>query len=525
MFNVEKQSQITDTLRLFYTKQNSLPNWCSAILVAWLDRANTIIYLLPFLCAYLIFASVFFCVAYANSDLHFDVLETWNVGRSFNWGFWKHPPLMGWIAHIWSTVFPQTTWSFRWLAMANSTVGLFFVDQIVRRFAPNNRRLIVLILLLLTPVYDFHAEKFNANAVLLATWPAATYCFLRSFEERSNPIWSIATGALSTLAMLGKYYSIFLIVGFIVASLLHPERRRYLLSYRPWLAVLIGCLTIAPHILWLVRTGFSPFQYALTEHTGRGLNVSLWNAVLFWLTNLGYLVLPAIAWQLIRPGRTAFWTDLRSLESGLLLIAIIFLTGILLPPLIVCLIGSDLPAAWHLQALFMPVVVVVCSYKGNVAPREYIRFIRNFSCLALFALAMAPIHALYRNYHPLPRGRQFYHRAADRVSAIWQQNNMGRLAYVTGDDGLAFGMAFYGKEHPIYEHDIIPTENRKSLSTGGLAVLCFSDDASCVARLNDEHARYQNAKTQSFMVGSSLWGLKGSTKRVTVLMIPLSNSP
>jgi hypothetical protein len=326
--------------------------------------------------------------------------------------------------------------------------------------------------------------------------------------------------------MLGKYYSIFLIVGFIVASLLHPERRRYLLSYRPWLAVLIGLFTISPHILWLVRTDFSPFQYALTEHTGRGLGVSLWDAVLFWLTNLGYLILPAIAWQLIRPGRTAFWTDLRSLESGLLLIAIIFLTGILLPPLVVCLIGSDLPATWHLQALFMPVVVVVSSYKGNdVAPRECVRFIQNFSRLALFALAMAPIHALYRNYYPLPRGRQFYHLAADRLSAIWQQNNIGRLAYVTGDDGLAFGMAFYGKEHPIYEHDIMPTENRKSLSTGGLAVLCFSDDASCVARLNDQHARYQNAKRQSFTVKSSLWGLKGIAKGVTVLMIPLFNSP
>jgi hypothetical protein len=27
---------------------------------------------------------------------------------------------------------------------------------------------------------QFHAQRFNANAVLLATWPLATYCFLRS---------------------------------------------------------------------------------------------------------------------------------------------------------------------------------------------------------------------------------------------------------------------------------------------------------------------------------------------------------
>jgi hypothetical protein len=172
----------------------------------------------------------------------------------------------------------------------------------------------------------------------------------------------------------------------------------------------------------------------------------------------------------------------------------------------------------------MPVVVVVCSYKGNVASCECARVIRNFSRLALVALALAPIHALYRNYYPLPRGRQFYHRAANRLSAIWQQNNMGRLAYVTGDDGLAFGIPFYGKEHPIYERDIMPIGYGKSPSAGGVAVLCFNDDVSCIARLNDEYARYQNAKRKSFTVGSSLWGLKGASKRVTVLMIPLSNS-
>src|SRR5579862_1032397 len=38
---------------------------------------------------------VYFSIAYAGGDLHPDVLETWTLGRSLEWGYSKHPPLMG----------------------------------------------------------------------------------------------------------------------------------------------------------------------------------------------------------------------------------------------------------------------------------------------------------------------------------------------------------------------------------------------------------------------------------------------
>jgi len=95
---------------------------------------------------------------------------------------------------------------------------LWTVDLISRRFVKGDKRVIVLLLLMLLPIYQFHAQRFNANAVLLATWPLATYCFLRSFENREIR-WAIAAGAAGALAMLGKYYSVFLIGSFFVAAL------------------------------------------------------------------------------------------------------------------------------------------------------------------------------------------------------------------------------------------------------------------------------------------------------------------
>ena len=128
----------------------------------------------------------FLVIAYLGGDLHPDVLETWTLGRSLEWGYAKHPPLMGWVARAWTSVFPLTNWSFQLLALTTSAIALWAVDLITRRFARGDKRIVVLLLLMLLPAYQFHAQRFNANVVLLPAWPIATYCFLRSFESRAS---------------------------------------------------------------------------------------------------------------------------------------------------------------------------------------------------------------------------------------------------------------------------------------------------------------------------------------------------
>ena len=77
---------------------------------------------------------VYMVLAYSNGDLHSDVLEAWTLGRNWDWGNAKHPPLMGWIARAWTTVFPLTNWSLHLMSLTNAAVGLWFVDLISRRF-------------------------------------------------------------------------------------------------------------------------------------------------------------------------------------------------------------------------------------------------------------------------------------------------------------------------------------------------------------------------------------------------------
>ena len=127
---------------------------------------------------------------------------------------------MGWVARAWTSIFPLTNWSFQLMALINSAIALWAVDLISRRFVSGDKRIVVLLLLMLLPTYQFHAQRFNANAVLLATWPIATYCFLRSFETR-QVLWAVAAGATAALAMLGKYYSVLSAASFSLRFVTH----------------------------------------------------------------------------------------------------------------------------------------------------------------------------------------------------------------------------------------------------------------------------------------------------------------
>ncbi|MFC7698017.1 glycosyltransferase family 39 protein [Bradyrhizobium sp. GCM10028915] len=198
----------------------------------WLDGVETG-WAVPLLVAcFVAIWTLYLAVAYAGGGLHPDTLEAWTLGRHFAWGYPKHPPLTGWVAASWSAVFPLTDWSLHLMAMANAGLALVFVDRIARQFVTGHKRVLVLLLLMLTPAYQFHAQRFNANAVLLAVWPLATWCFLRAFETRAAS-WAVAVGCTTALAMVGKYYSIFLVASFTFAALAHPARRAYFTSASP----------------------------------------------------------------------------------------------------------------------------------------------------------------------------------------------------------------------------------------------------------------------------------------------------
>ena len=467
---------------------------------------------------------LFLTIAYLSGDLHPDVLETWSVGRTFAWGNAKHPPLMGWVAHAWTLVFPLTDWSFRLLAMTNAAIALWAVDLIARRFVRGDKRAVVLLLLMLLPVYQFHAQRFNANTVLLAIWPLATYCFLRSFETRQIK-WAAAAGALAALAMLGKYYSVFLVSGFAFAAVCHPQRRIYFRSQVPWVSTLVGLIVLAPHLHWLATTGAAPFEYAIQAHGGREFWPSILEACMFLLGIAAILAIPALSWVLIAESRLKrFPADFRAMNSGLWLLFLVLAGTIGFPPIVAVAFGTDMTSLWAMQGLFLIGILVVCGASYPIERFYTVNLAVLMIGIALVAVtAAAPVHAFYRNAYGYDERRNAYRLAALELTRRWHQVSRSPLPAISGDDALAFATAFYSPDHPRYRRPFalqyqwpIPSQR---VFENGWAAMCFSDDEVCGEWARNVRATAPDAISFEFVVTSRLWGQPGVTARIVAVMV------
>jgi 4-amino-4-deoxy-L-arabinose transferase-like glycosyltransferase len=468
--------------------------------------------------------TAYLVIAYVGGDLHADVLETWTLGRAFDWGSLKHPPLMGWVARVWTSVFPLTNWSFQWMALINAAIGLWGVDLICRRFVKGDKRVIVLLLLMVTPIYQLHAQRFNANAVLLAVWPVATYCFLRSYETRQTG-WAVACGAIAALAMLGKYYSVFLIGGFILAAICHPQRRAYFTSRAPWISTIAGLAALGPHLHWLWTTGAKPFAYALNEHAGRSIGSTLLEALIFFLGLAVMLLLPAVIWTLMAGKRlNRFFSDFRTMNPGLLLLFFVSVGTVVLPVVTSIALGSDMQPIWALQGLFLFPVLIVCATSYPIERFYTVNLLVIAIGMAAVAVAVAaPIHAIYRNIHPLNEARNFYRPASMEVTGQWRQRSDIPLPVVGGDEGLALALAFYSPDHPYFDMSLVcpkPEEPAPASLDRGWAALCLEEDLLCVDKMQRIAPPASRVVSWRFTVQSSLLGWPGASQRFSAFIMP-----
>ena len=497
----------------------------ASLLDRWLDGVEDGWGIPLLLAVFVVLWTAFLALAYQNADLHPDVIEAWVIGRMPDWGGPKHPPLMGWVTHLWTLVFPVRDWSFHLLSMVNAAIALWIIDLTARRFVTGDKRAIILLLLMLLPVYQFQAQRFNANSVLFAVWPLAIYCFLRSFETR-HAAWAVGAGLAGGLAILGKYYSAFLIAGFVFAAISHPARRAYFFSAAPWISALAGLALLAPHIHWMLTSGTSPLGYALAVHGGLSRGGAVASSLNFLLGLAATLALPMTIWAImIRTRIGAYVRGLKPLDDGLYLLLLLAIGAIIAPPLVSLVLKSSLTAVWAAPGLFVFVLVAVCAARFPVDRAETRRLAGGVLALTVIAVLLAPVHAWYRNGHPFSEGRNYYSLAAADLMQRWRQASPLPLKTVSGDK-LAMALAFYSPDHPAFtvpfNQDYVWQPPSAAALRGGWASMCLPDEATCLIWLKQIAAATPGATTFDFVVTPRFLGRAGVPTRIVALVVPPS---
>ena len=488
---------------------------------AWFDRERdgraVAILLLLFVAVW----TIFHVVSRASVDLNPDLTEAYAWGRHPAAGYYKHPPLAALMAAVWFAVFPAADWSFDLLAMVNAAIALFAVDRIAKLYLSGDKRLLVLLFLLLMPFYQFHGQRFGANAVLLATWPIATYCFLRAFQTRGLG-WSVAAGAAAAVAMLGKYYSVYLIGAFALAIVLHPARWTYLRSPSPWISATAGLIVLAPHLLWLTTAAFTPFEYAYAAH-GRSTPGAIIGSIgTYLLGGLSYVALPLAVYAMaVRPSGPLLAQTVWPSDPDRRMVVVLLAALLLLPALSAPFVGIELTSLWTMQSWFLLPIVLLMPEAAIVPRSRAVSVAALVAAISAFALlAMAPAFAWLRHVHGSKHGEAYHRLLSDEIMREWHRYTDRPLTIVMGSGVEA--ITFYSPDHPDavpdFNLNVAPWVTPERLRREGYVVMC--DNPICLDETN-RRAAQPHAVRREYQLSRRYLGREGPPSvRFIVVVVP-----
>src|SRR5881394_3142923 len=271
----------------------------------------------------------------AAQDVFIDAAEAYAWGQSFLGGYGRHPPMTGWIAGLWYSVFPAVDWASYALSRVMTFVTLAALYCIARRVVGPRRALFLALVMMLYPLFHTKGERFNNYQVLLALLPLLVLTFLVAYEKRTA-LWG---------ALLG------------LAALIHPERIRFLRSPVPWIAAIAYLVALTPHVLWLIKWNYPTLQWAssLAEQPGSVLHTLDYLGHHFALIAIPVLAGAALLW----PWRRAL-KDFARREPDAFLVLVIATVLVFTPPAMALVMGSYLRLDWGNPLFFLvPLTLLV----------------------------------------------------------------------------------------------------------------------------------------------------------------------
>ena len=480
-------------------------------------RERNVIWLLAAYCAAW---SLYGALAKGSQDIHFDMGEMVAWSRDAGIGTPKHPPLAACLVGARFRIFPPADWSYYLFAMVLATFALWVAWRVSEQYLDGEKRITGLLLLTFIPFFNFHALKYNANTVLIPLWALTTWFFLRSFETRSA-VWAAFAGAAAAAAMMGKYWSIFLLAGLGVAALADPRRAVYFRSAAPWVTVLAGAILFAPHAAWLVKTDFAPFTYAVMAHQSTFARSAL-SGLGFLLGVAGYAAAPIVIALLVARPSVAALADTawpKTPERRFALIA--FLAPLVLPAFAAMLFKIEIVSLWAMCAMTVLPVVLLSSPLVTVPRRAAVWLLAAAIVFPVVMVLAAPFIAVWIHREGVPNYATHYRLLAQAVDKTWHETVPAPLRYLGSYTNIVNGVSFYQPDKPS-TLDIVgpastPWSDAASVARAGIALVCPETEAICIHYLN---MRAGDLSRHAVTLSRRHWGVADTPVRYIIVIVP-----
>jgi 4-amino-4-deoxy-L-arabinose transferase-like glycosyltransferase len=388
--------------------------------------------------------------ALTSPNLELDLAEDLALGKEWQLGYWKHPPLPWWMADLFYRLTGQIEVVY---ALGPLAVILCFIAVylLARDIVGPVQALIATVSLVGMHYYSYSAVKFAHDQMQLPFW-ALTGLFLWRGLARGRALDWVLAGAMLALAFWSKYAAFALAISLALFLLIDPVARQSLRSKGPWLMAAAFVVVISPNAWWLVDSGFLPMQYVSERARIPSGVVEYIVRTLKWVTGQIFFICPA----LIVLGLTLFpRTAPAQPVTAQSAFARRYVTTLALGPFAVvtaiALVTGRFPVQMWGYPLwsFLPLAALV--WFGPVTDWRRLAF---FAASVIFLFLLAPAIWIGTTiaepyFRTRPKASDFPGRViAEHVTRDWHAKTGTPLRYVAGTEFAANNVAVYSPDRP-----------------------------------------------------------------------------
>ncbi len=360
--------------------------------------------------------------------LGLDILEAVSWGEHFTWGNFKHPPLSGWLAGIFSSLSGHRDWSLYLLAQCCLVTGEWFTYRTARLWFDEYRAVTAALVLYFLHYYTPSWMKFSTYFAEIALAPMAVWSLFSAIRTQKFRYWLIF-GKLCALGLLNKYSFGLQIAGMGVVLLSDREFRKELRRPGIWIAALLCCILLIPHVLWLYRHDFICFTHIghrLEDEPDRFLALGVLGTAVYPLaTTAGAILLARFLPPKLTPAPAACSRETQVLRWSLILT--------LLPPacyLLLALCGDDVILMWLCSTVSWCGVAALAAIPFAIDRRIFRRIAGLLGIFFLIMLVATTVDLLCHSGFRLHVRPEILVKQAE---GVWHEHASGPIPLLYGD--------------------------------------------------------------------------------------------
>jgi hypothetical protein len=384
-------------------------------------------------------------------NLQLDLAEDLALGKEWQLGYWKHPPLPWWAADALYRLTGSVE-SVYLLGPLAAVLCFYGVWRLAREVTGEFEALIAVLALEGIHFYNFSVVKFAHDQMQLPFWAFTGLFFYRAVARGRLSDWALA-GVLLAGAFWSKYAAFALAATLGLCLLFDPVARRAWRTPGPYVMALAFAIVIAPNAWWLVTHDFLPFEYV----DARARTAAHWYQYLQyplqWTVSQALVLAPAAALLalLYRPGESRQQPTSDELASfNRRYVTALALGPFLVTTLVATVLGRLAITMWGYPLwLFAPLAALLWW-----RPAADLRRLRWFAAafLGIF-LAWPLVYAAIELGEPFvrdrPKATQFPGEImADAITRAWSETYGTPFVYAGGTEFAVNNLAVYSSDRP-----------------------------------------------------------------------------